>query len=223
MNIHEGHRARLKNRFSEHGLDSFDDHNILELLLFYALPRRDTNAAAHELIKLFGSLEAVFEAQPDELKTVPGLGENAVTLIKLLPAISRRCAISKSRSDVLIDSSEKAGAIFVPLFLNERDELVYVMCLDAKNKIICTSRLSSGATNATEISMRKIAEMALAKNASAVIISHNHTSGIAVPSSEDEASSKLIKDTLERIGIRLIDHIIVAEEDFVSMADSGLI
>lgn len=223
MDIHDGHRARLKNRFSKQGLDSFDEHNILELLLFFALPRRDTNPIAHELIRHFGNLEAVFDAPADELKKVPGLGENAAILIRLLPAIGRRCAISRSRGYEFIDSSEKAGAAFVPLYLNERDELVYVMCLDAKNKLICTTRLSCGATNTTEISLRKIAELALAKNASAVIISHNHTSGIAVPSVDDQSSTKLIKETLERIGISLLDHIIVAGEDFISMADSGLI
>ena len=80
MDIHDGHRARLKNRFSEQGLDSFDEHNILELLLFFALPRRDTNPIAHELIRHFGNLEAVFDAPADELKKVPGLGENAAIL-----------------------------------------------------------------------------------------------------------------------------------------------
>lgn len=223
MEIHEGHRERLKKRFSEQGLDSFEDHNILELLLFYALPRRDTNPLAHELINRFGSLEGVFAATADELKKVPGLGESGAILIKLIPEISRRCAMSKNRPDEIIDSSEKAGEYLIPLFQNERDEVVYVICLDAKNKLLCCKQLFRGVTNTAEIGLRKIAEFALAKNASSVIISHNHTSGIAIPSMEDEAATKLIKQTLSSIGITLADHIIVAGDDFVSLADSKLI
>lgn len=223
MEIHEGHRDRLKRRFSEQGLDSFEDHNALELLLFFALPRRDTNPLAHELINRFGSLEEVFAAPADELSKVPGLGENAVLLIKLIPELSRRCAMSRNRPDEIIDSSEKAGDFLIPLYQNERDEVVYVMCLDAKNKLLCCKQLFRGVTNTAEIGMRKIAEFALAKNASSVIISHNHTSGIAIPSMEDEAATKLVKQTLGPIGVTLTDHIIVAGDDFVSMADSGLI
>lgn len=223
MDIHDGHRDRFKKRFMERGLDTFDDHNVLELLLFYALPRRDTNPIAHELMNRFGSLEDVFAAPADELVKIPGLGENGAALIKLVPEINRRCAIRRNRPDEIVDSTEKAGNYLVPLYLNERDEVVYVMCLDAKNKLLSCRQLFRGVTDTAEISMRKIAEFALAKNASGVIISHNHTSGIAIPSMEDEAVTKLIKETLGRIGVRLLDHIIVAGDDFVSMSDSGLI
>ncbi|NLW66024.1 MAG: DNA repair protein RadC [Clostridiales bacterium] len=223
MDIHEGHRDRLKKLFMEQGLDCFDDYKVLELLLFYALPRRDTNPIAHELINRFDSLEAVFEAPADELAKVPGIGSGAITLIKLVPELSRRCAISKARPDKYIDSSEKAGTYLVPRYMLERDEVVYVICLDAANRLLCCKELFRGAANTTEISIRKIAELALAKNASGIIISHNHTSGIALPSAEDDATTKLLKETLNRIGIRLIDHIIVAGDDFISMADSGLL
>ena len=223
MNVHEGHRDRLKKRFMEQGLNSFDDHNVLELLLFYVLPRRDTNPIAHELLQHFGSLDAVFEAPAEELSKIAGIGENAVTLLSLIPAVSRRYIMSKNSDCKIIDSSEKAGAYLVPRYMYERDEVVYIICLDAKNQLLCCREMFRGTVNTAEISVRKIAELALAKNATGVIMSHNHTSGIALPSAEDESTTKYIKSALATMGINLADHIIVAGDDFISMADSGLL
>lgn len=223
MGIHDGHRERMKNRFMEHGLDGFNDHNVLELLLFFAIPRRDTNPIAHALMDHFGSLEAVFEATGDELASVPGIGDNAVTLLKLIPAARRRYSTDKSRSCSILNSTEAAGAYLTPRFMFERDEVIYVVCLDAKLKVLCCKELSRGVANTAEISIRKIAELALAKNATSIILSHNHTSGIAIPSVEDERTTKRIKTALHSMGIDLIDHIVVAGDDFVSMADSGML
>ena len=111
----------------------------------------------------------------------------------------------------------------MPRFIGERDEVVYIICLDAKNKVLCCKELSRGVVNTAEISMRKIMELALAKNAAKIILSHNHTSGIAIPSVEDEMTTKRIKSALNDMGIELADHIIVAGDDFVSMAESGLL
>ena len=222
MSVHDGHRERMKNKLLEAGLDAFDDHNVLELLLFYSMPRKDTNPLAHELLNHFGSLEAVFEAPAEELKKISGIGDNTVTLIKLIPEVTRRYAIDKNRSDSILDSAEKAGSFLVPRYMYERDEVVYVICLDSKCKLICCKELFRGVANSAEISIRKIAELALAKNAASVIISHNHTSGIALPSYEDEVTTKRIKTALASMGITLTDHIVVADDDFISMSDSGL-
>ncbi|NCB74598.1 MAG: DNA repair protein RadC [Clostridia bacterium] len=222
MSVHDGHRERMKNKLLEAGLDAFDDHNVLELLLFYSMPRKDTNPLAHALINHFGSLEAVFEAPADELQKISGIGENTVALIKLIPEVCRRYAIDKNRSDNVLDSAEKAGNFLVPRYMFERDEVVYIICLDSKCKVLCCKELFRGVANTAEISIRKIAELALAKNASSVIISHNHTSGIALPSYEDEVTTKRIKAALGAMGITLSDHIVVADDDFISMADSGL-
>ena len=222
MSVHDGHRERMKNKLLEAGLDAFDDHNVLELLLFYSMPRKDTNPLAHELLNHFGSLEAVFEAPADELQKISGIGENTVVLIKLIPEVCRRYAIDKNRSDNVLDNAEKAGKFLIPRYLFERDEVVYIICLDAKCKVLCCKELFRGVANSAEISIRKIAELALAKNAASVIISHNHTSGIALPSYEDELTTKRIKSALSSMGITLSDHIVVADDDFISMAESGL-
>ncbi len=223
MNVHEGHRERMKNRFMEQGLDVFDDHQALELLLFYSMPRRDVNPIAHELMTQFGSLEAVFEAPAEELAKISGIGDGSICLLKLIPEISRRYMMDKSKFDNVLDTSAKAGAYLLPRYMYERDEVVYVVCLDAKCKILCCRELFRGINNSAEISIRKIVELALAKNASSVILSHNHTSGIALPSIEDEMTTKRIKAALETVSVTLTDHIIVASDDYISMADSGII
>lgn len=223
MGVHDGHRHRLKNRFMEQGLDGFDDHLVLELLLYYTIPRQDTNPIAHRLLNHFGSLEAVFEASREELASVDGIGENAVTLLKLIPAVSRRYSIDKGKKEYILNSTEAAGSYLIPRFMYEHDEVVYVVCLDAKNKVICCKELFRGAPNMTQVNIRKIVELVIAKNATGIIIAHNHTSGIAIPSIEDEQTTKRINAALSNMGIRLVDHIIVAGGDFVSMADSKLI
>lgn len=114
MGVHDGHRERMKSRFVEAGLDGFNDHNALEMLLFYAVPRKDTNELAHRLLKQFGSLASVFEAKHEELMRVDGIGENAATLIKLIPEVSRRYLLTKSLPTKVIRRSEDAGAYLSP-------------------------------------------------------------------------------------------------------------
>lgn len=223
MGVHDGHRQRLKNRFLEQGLDGFDDHLVLELLLFFAIPRRDTNPLAHKLLEHFGSLESVFEAKAEELAEVEGIGENAVTLLRLIPEAGRRYSIDKSGKEYILNSTEAAGRFLTPYFMYERDELVYVVCLDAKNKVLCCKQLFRGSPNAATVSIRKIVELVIAKKASGVIISHNHSSGIAIPSVEDVETTKRLNAALTSVGIKLIDHIVVAGDDFVSMADSEML
>ena len=222
MSIHDGHRARMKRRFLEHGLDSFDDHNVLELLLFYAIPRGDVNPLAHELITRFGSLSAVFDAPLDELMKVPGIGESAALLIKLVPQMSRRYMISRTRSDNILNSTQKAGNYLMQFFYGERDEVVYMACLDAKCKVINCKMIFRGGVNSANISVRKLVENALLYNSTSVIIAHNHTSGIALPSQEDIATTKKIEEALRAVDIILNDHIIVADDDYVSLADNGI-
>jgi len=223
MGIHDGHRDRLKKRFAGHGLDSFDDHTVLELLLFYVLPRIDTNELAHRLIARFGGLDAVFEASIEELQKVDGIGENTAVFLRLIPQVSRRYHISKAARQAVLNSTELAGEYLIPRYLYERDEVLYVVCLDAKLSVLCCREMSRGAATSVDINIRKIVELALSQNASGVILSHNHTSGIALPSKEDRAATDEVQKALRLVDIKLIDHIIVAGDDFVSMSDSGML
>ena len=221
MSIHNGHRDRMKKRFVQHGLDNFDDHNVLELLLFYALPRGDVNPLAHALINHFGSLSAVLDAPLDELIAVSGIGENTAVLMKVIPQISRRYLISRGSMEDILNSTRKSGAYLIPYFYGERDEVVYMVCLDAKCKVINCKLMFRGSVNSASVSVRKIVENALAYNSTSVIIAHNHTSGIALPSEEDKLTTTLIANALRAVDIELTDHIIVADDDFVSLSDSG--
>ncbi|MDR3207863.1 MAG: hypothetical protein LBT60_05970, partial [Oscillospiraceae bacterium] len=166
---HTGHRERLRERFLTEGLDAFPEHNILELLLFYALPQKDTNPLAHKLLDTFGTLSGVLDAAPEELARVDGVGRNTAALLSLMPALFRRYKLSGSRRDQPLDSAEKAGEYLLPLFAGLKNEVAYLVCLDAKCKPLCCRRLSEGTVNAAQIGTRKVVEMALAFNASSVI------------------------------------------------------
>lgn len=223
MAMHDGHRQRMKRRFLRTGLDSFDDHNVLEILLFYAVPQKDTNPLAHELLRTFGSLDAVFDAPVEELMKVGGVGENVAVLLKLLPQVYRRYLVAKTEESAVLDSAAKAGAYLLPRFAAERDEVVYLVCLDAKCKVLSCKPLFRGSVNSAHVSVRKIVETALACNSTSVILAHNHPSGIALPSEDDNNTTIFVRNALEAVGIELADHIVVADEDFVSIAENGLL
>ena len=222
MGVHDGHRERLRQNFLEHGLSSMNDINALELLLFYAVPRRDTNELAHLLLQHFGSLDGVFSASAEELCEVEGIGAYAASLLTLVPEIMKKSRLSKSREIRQIRSSDDAGEYLLPYFMNERDEVVYLLCLDSKRAVICCAEMGRGVVNSVDTSVRRIVEKALKVKACSVIIAHNHPDGLALPSREDDLFTKCLYNALETVGIRLEDHIIVADEDYISIADTGM-
>ncbi len=221
MGVHDGHRERLKSRFLEHGMDSFNDLNALELLLFYAIPRRDTNVIAHALLDRFGGLSGVFDASIPELTDVPGVGENAALLIKLVPQMVKKCELSKVSDMRTFHKSSQVAQFLIPRFLEEREELVLVLCLDTRNNLLCCEVLNRGVVNAVDISTRRLVEHALKHKASAVVLAHNHPDGVAMPSREDEIFTGKAQEALRLMGIRMMDHIIVAGKNYFSMRDSG--
>lgn len=221
MGIHDGHRARLRARYIEEGLAHFNEIDTLELLLFYAIPRRDTNELAHLLLQQFGSLDGVLGATTGDLCAVPGISENTAVLLHLFNDVARKCEISR-QSIRIVNSSQDAGTFLLPYFYGLRDETVYLLCLDAKGKVLDCRALFKGSANGVAIAIRKIVEVALSVNATSVIMAHNHPGGLALPSAEDRASTLRIRAALQNLDIVLIDHIIVADQDFISMADSGL-
>ena len=223
MGVHDGHRDRLRESFDKYGLESFSDINALELLLFYAVPRRDTNPIAHELLDRFGSLDAVFSASERELTEVPGIGKHAASLIRLVPEILKKSQVSKASKATYIRSTSDAGKYLLPRFMNEKDEVLWMLCLDSKGEVICYLQMGHGTVNAVETNIRRIVETALKHKATRVVIAHNHPNGIALPSKEDEYFTKKLFDAFRILNIKLEDHIIVADKDYVSLADSGAI
>ena len=219
--LHEGHRQHLRHLFLQEDLDSFPEHMVLELLLFYAIPRRDVNELAHTLINYFGSLSGVFDAPYEDLVRLPGMGPQAATLLKLMPSLFRRYQMSRASFDSCLNTLEKAGAYLLPRFTGLKYETIYLLCLDAKCKVLCCRKLFEGTVNAAQIQVRRVVETALSLNASSVIIAHNHLSGVALPSPEDEVTTMALHKALAAVDVCLADHIIVAESDYVSMAQSG--
>lgn len=222
MGIHDGHRSRKKEQYLRMGLDSFADHEALELLLFYAIPRRDTNPIAHALLNKFGSLDGVLNAGVEELQQVEGVGESAALLLTLLPSIMRR-ALRRSAKEKILNSVDICGKYFLNLLADERREMLYQVCLDAKGKLITCKKLSEGDADSASFSVRQVVENALLADASIVILAHNHTSGVALPSESDQIVTRRVKIALRAVDIDLMDHIIVSDGDYVSMAQSGML
>lgn len=219
-NLHAGHRKRKKEQFRQYGLDPFADHEALELLLYYAIPRADTNPAAHGLLRRFGSLSDVLKASVQELQEVPGVGENAALLVRLVSELSRRSQLECYKPGMAIRDSHEAGELFRRYFWNESREIVVELCLDGKCKLLALHRLAEGGTSGAALSARDAARRALNANAMFVYLAHNHPSGVAAPSQEDWAVTYAIQRSLSAVDIRLLDHIIVADNDYVSMAAS---
>lgn len=221
--MHEGHRERLKKRFLEEGLDSFEPHQILELLLFYSIPRKDTNEIAHGLIERFGSISGVFEADPKMLESVMGMGKSSAVLLALIPALTRIYLRDKWGERSVINSSVKAGEYAAALFAGRTYEVFYLVCLDSQNKVIYSSLLHEGTINETAVYPRKVVEEALRHKAVNVILAHNHPGGGLTPSRADIDVTAKIKTALNSISINVIDHIVVAGEKYISFAEKGLL
>lgn len=222
MSIHDGHRQRLKERFLREGLDHFSDIQVLELLLFYCIPRQDTNPIAHGLLERFGSLSQVLEAPVEELCKVPGIGQNAAVLLSMVLPMNRFYQRNRAANVRILANMEDCGAYLLPFFHGRRNETVFILCLDAKCKVLGCREMGEGSVNSAGVPIRRIVETALGMNATTVILAHNHPSGLALPSGEDVQSTYRVAAALNAVDIALADHIIVADEDYVSIAQSGL-
>ena len=221
--IHTGHRKRVKTEFQVRGVAGWPDHRILELLLFYAIPQGDVNPLAHELVDRFGSLDRVLDALPEELMKVKGMGEHSITLLKLIPAVMGRYLEERTGPGQIIHTVEEAGNVLAPYFYGSRNEMVYVLCLDAKERLLGAKKLSEGNLSNSDVTIRRAAEECMALQASFCYLAHNHVSGIALPSQEDQAVTLRAKAALEAIDVRLEDHIVVADNDFISFHQSGFL
>lgn len=220
-NLHEGHRKRMRERFVKSGLDDFAPHNVLEFLLFYSIPRGDTNPIAHRLIDSFGSLSGVFDATPEELMKVKGVGESTAILISMVPQMARKYLEDKADSVNVMGGCSDIGAYLLPKFVGRTNEALMMVSIDNKNKIISCSVVAEGTVDSAKVSRRRVMEEAMKVNATRVILAHNHPRGVAVPSSEDVVMTREIGRLFAQVGIELVDHIIIADDDYVSMAASG--
>lgn len=220
MGVHDGHRGRLRGKFLENGLSGFDDITTLELVLFYSVPRQDTNPIAHRLLDRFGSLSGVLNASQEELYDA-GLSDSTVALLKLMPEVVKKSAQKEKRSVKRITSPELASEYLIPKFMFDRDEKALLLCLDSNKKIIRCDEIARGVVNTVDLNVRLIAEKALQSKASSVILSHNHPDGSLTPSADDISTTQQLSKSLSLIGIQLDDHLIISGDSFTSLRALG--
>ncbi len=219
-NVHKHHRRRMRDQFFEHGPARFNDIQLLEFLLFYAIPRGDVNPIAHRLLERFGSVSGVLKASPEQLKSVPGIGDSAAALVALCGHLVRKCGEEQTPAGIQLSTPEEFGQFFLPRFWNEQNELMMLMSLNHRHEVLNCSVITKGSVSATEINTRLVLQQTLADNATAAVIAHNHPSGHALPSRADIESTIALAKMLSAVSVKLLDHIVIADNDFVSMRDT---
>ena len=217
LNPHLLHRKRLKSRFLQGGFSGFSEHERLELLLCYALPRQDTNAIGHALIDRFGSLSRVMDADMRELCEISGISEHSALLLKMIPELCRAYLTDKGKAVKSYEDYDDAGRFFVNRFVGVSSEEVYAAFLDNGYHLLDCVKISEGIVNASAISIRKIATLALLRNASFVMLAHNHPGGTVIPSSDDLNVTRALSAALELLSVHLAEHYIVAGEQYVGI------
>lgn len=216
--MHDGHRKRLRESFLKGGLEPFSDYNVIELILFYAIPRKDTNDTAHNLLETFGSLSGVLDASIDDIKQVDGIGVSGALLIKLFTAVSKRYFLDKQKKPEL-DDVEAIGEYCVSLFTGDTVEKAYLLCFDSKNRLQNRVFIAEGSLVTVKIDKRKIMEAIVRNNTVKLILTHNHPNGLAIPSSADVRATREIANLMREVSANLIDHVIVADKEYFSMSN----
>jgi len=223
-NFHSGHRERLRKRFLEEGLDKFEDHQIIELLLFYAIPRIDTNEVAHRLMKRFGSLSAVLEADPKDVVGVEGISEKAAAFLAMIPQVTRRYFHDRVLRDrPKLSTSEAVAEYLIPLMAGRPEEVFYVLCMDTQCRVVYPALISEGTVKEAAVYPRHVVEEALRHRAASVILAHNHPAGTTKPSKQDHHLTRLLVQALGPLDIKVLDHIIVAGDQALSFAREGIL
>lgn len=215
---HDGHRQRLKERFLNSSLDSFAPHNILELLLFYSIPRQDTNEIAHDLIEHFGSLKRVFDADFSELIKVNGIKENSATLIKMLPQLARIYFTEEPDKKALFDDAHKIGKYLVGKYIGEKKEVVYSLLLDNSFHLIKAVKMAEGNVSAVAFNSSTVIEQAIKNDAAFVVIAHNHPNGILCPSMDDIDATSMLASSLKTVNVELLEHFLIVGDNYLPIA-----
>ncbi len=215
--MHEDHRKRVRSRFLAEGLDRFEPHNILEFLLFYSIPRQDTNETAHLLLDKFGSLRAVFEADLDDLTSTPGVGENSAVLLKLIPQLARRYFLDCNSGEKFCPGRTDAARYLIPFFAGRTVETVYLLLLSGSFEVLGCELIFEGSVNSAHLTSRALIERAISKHASMVVLAHNHPGGVAVASSDDISTTHAMIQAFSLVDVVMIDHFVISGEQFRSV------
>lgn len=221
--VHKDHRARMRKKYAEHGFDGFAEHEILEMLLYYTIPRKNTNPLAHDILEKYNTLANVFDAHPDELVKEAGVSEVTATLLTMIPKLSRIYETSRWRRDICLSDTEALGQYAVSLFKDKLNEEFALICLDSNRRVHWSGIIVKGTIDRTEAYPRVVVNEALKHNAKNVVFAHNHPGGTLAPSIADKEATRVLIQVLEGIGIDVLDHIIVSGNRYFSMSQMGFI
>ena len=221
VSIHTNHRQRLNKKVEEFGLDSLEEHEQLEWLLFAVIPRGDTNATAHRLLKRFVTIAGVLSADPAELQEIEGVGSVAARFLSQLPALLGIVERSMKDKPPSFKNYEDAEKYIQSFFYGRLTESAYIFCLNSSYRLLSVKRLNDGGTGEIAIIPSRVARIALRENASAVVIAHNHPCGRVNPSINDIRMTRTLNEVFEVLGIELFDSVIVSNDSICSLKRNG--
>ena len=219
-NLHKGHRQKVREQYMENGLKGMADHNVLEFLLFFGIPQKDTNELAHRLLQRFGSFADVLRADVAELKAVSGMTENAACLLNLVLPVYQRYCKSLSKKKMTFRDIREIEDYVRPYFADATKERVFLLCLDDQKRLLALRSLNEGSLGEVFVDMRAVAAVLLETKAKAAVLIHNHPNGIALPSGNDVAVTRMVYTFLKQMGVQLLDHLILTEKDRCSLASA---
>lgn len=219
--VHKNHRSRMRKKFRENGFDGFAEHEILEMLLYYSVPRMNTNPLAHRILGKYKTIANVFDASPDELMREVGVSEVTATLLSMVPKLAKVYETSKWERVDCLEDTDALGEYVVPMFKDKLNEELAMICLDANRCVHWSGIIIKGTIDRTEAYPRIIVDEALKHKATRIVLAHNHPSGTLAPSVSDRESTEILAKLLKGIGIELLDHIIVSGTRYFSMREMG--
>ena len=219
----QGHYSRLRQRFLSAGIDGFLDYEVVELLLKLADNRRDQKITAKLLLNTFKSLRGVLEANPEQLKKIKGIGDANIFGLKLVQSVARRYLKEQIIGENYIQSSENVLDYLRHNLQNHGREVFLVVLLNGRNQVLDIVELFEGTLTTSAVYPREVIKLILEKDAAAVIFVHNHPSGNPNPSKDDQNITRKLKAAWFTIDVQLHDHLIIAGNDYTSMADKGMV
>lgn len=219
----KGHRKRLRERFLQGGIDGFLDYEIVELLLTLGTPRKDCKTVAKKAIKKFGGFRGVLEAAPEELRQIKGLGPHNIFGLKFFQALSTHYAKEKLPKKITFDSQQVVATFLQEKIGREKKEHFYILALDSRNNLVKMNNVSTGTLDASLVHSREVFKEAIQASAAQVIIAHNHPSGDPEPSEGDLVITKRLVEAGKILGIKVVDHIIVTNNNFLSFKERKLL
>ncbi len=220
--LHKMHRSRLRKKFNTYGLEILSDHEILELLLYFGIPVKNTNEMAHRLLHTFGTVSGALEASYEILKKQEGMGEVSATLFKLVHELIKRYSVEKNVSNTVYDSREKVADYLMNHYTGATSEHVQLLAFDSKMRMVYHTTILQGSFSDTDIPLERIAEPLFTTGASRYILAHNHPSGRAEPSKNDLLVTRHIYRTLSQLGKTMIDHIIISGPEWQPILKKAL-